>query len=321
MATGSAVPDKVLTNADLERIVDTTSQWILEHTGIQERRICTDGEATSDLAARAAQRALERSGVSPEDIDLVIVATVTPDYTFPASACLVQDRIGAVNAAGFDLEAGCTGFVYALCVGSAFISAEMYDHVIVIGADALSKVTDWTDRATCVLFGDAAGAALLGPCERGSGVLSYVLESEGSLSHVLDIPIGGARCPITPENIGERKHLIQMDGHEVFKQAVRRIPQVSQKAIEKAGLQPEDVSYLLLHQANQRITDSVLKRFRLPKERVLTNLDRYGNTSNGTIPLLLDEANQEGKLKPGDILTLVGFGAGFTDGAVVVKWG
>ncbi len=315
------MPDKVLSNADLQRIVDTTDQWIVEHTGIHERRICTDGEATSDLAVRAAQQTLARSGVSPEDIDLVILATVTPDYAFPASACLVQDRIGARNAGGFDLEAGCTGFVYALCVGAAFISAEMYNHVMIIGADTLSKVTDWTDRATCVLFGDAAGAVLLGPCERGSGVLSYVLESVGALGHILDIPVGGGRCPLTPENIGEGKHLIQMDGHEVFKQAVRRIPQVSQKAIRKAGLKREDISYLILHQANQRITESAMKRFGLSKEKVLSNVDRYGNTSNGTIPLLLDQANQEGKFKPGDIVTLVGFGSGFTDGAVVIRWG
>jgi 3-oxoacyl-[acyl-carrier-protein] synthase-3 len=311
----------VLSNADLERIVDTTDQWIVEHTGIRERRICSDTEATSDLATAAAKQALERSALSPADIDLVIVATVTPDYPFPAAACLVQDGIGATHAAAFDLEAGCTGFIYALCVGHAFISAGLYDHIMVLGADALSKFTDWTDRATCVLFGDAAGAALLGPAEPGTGVLSHVLESDGALSHILDIPIGGARCPVTPENIGEGKHLIQMDGHEVFKRAVRRIPQVTTRAVEKAGLEPHDISHLILHQANQRITESAMKRFHLPKERVLSNLERYGNTSNGTIPLLLDEANQEGKLKHGDIVALVGFGAGFTDGAIVIRWG
>jgi len=269
----------------------------------------------------AAQQALERSGVGPEDIGLVVVATATPDFPFPATGCLVQDRIGAVNAGAFDLEAGCTGFVYAMCVGSAFISTRMYDHVMVIGADALSKFTDWTDRSTCVLFGDAAGAALLGPCEHGSGVLSSVLESVGSLAHILDIPVGGARCPLTEENIGERKYLIRMDGHEVFRQAVRRIPQVTAKAVRKAGLEPGDISYLILHQANQRITDAAMKRFHLPKDRVLSNLEWYGNTSNGTVPLLLDQANQEGRFKPGDILALVGFGAGFTDGAIVIKWG
>jgi len=320
ISTGAAVPNKVLTNSDLEALVDTTDQWIVNHTGIRERRICSDEDATSDLATRAAQQALDRSGLKPGDIGLIIVATVTPDFAFPATACLVQDRIGAANAGAFDLEAGCTGFVYALCTAHAFISSGLHDHVMVIGADALSKFTDWTDRSTCVLFGDGAGAAILGPCEPGTGVLAHVLESDGARSHVLEIPIGGSRCPLTVKNMGERKHLIQMDGHEVFKLAVRRIPQVIAKVIAKAGIEPDEISHLIMHQANQRITDSAMKRFHLPKGRVLSNLSRYGNTSNGTIPLLLDEAAQGGGIKPGDIVTLVGFGAGFTDGAVAIKW-
>jgi 3-oxoacyl-[acyl-carrier-protein] synthase-3 len=321
LGLGSATPDKVLTNLDLEAIVDTTDQWIVEHTGIRERRICQDGQATSDLCLIAARQAVERSGVDPKDIGLVIVATLTNDYRgFPAVASLVQDGIGATNAGAFDLAAGCTGFVYALATGSQFIQTGNENHVLVVGSDVLSKITDWTDRATCVLFGDAAGAAVLGPCPAGEGVLSYMLESHGALAELLYIPVGGSREPPTPENLEAGRHYIQMEGHEVFKQAVRRVPEMVEKVVQRAGLTVADIDYVVPHQANKRIMDAAVKRFHLSPEKILGNLERYGNTSNGSIPLLLDEANEAGLFKPGDLVVLVGFGSGFTVGGVAIRW-
>ncbi len=318
---GSATPEKVVSNSDLESIVETTDEWIVEHTGIRERHICQDGQATSDLCLVAARRAVERSGVDPQDIGLVIVATLTNDYRgFPAVASIVQDGLGAKAAGAFDLAAGCTGFVYALAVGSQFIEAGNEDHVLVVGSDVLSKITDWSDRATCVLFGDAAGAAVLGPTNSGHGVLGYVLESHGQLADLLCIPVGGTREPPTPENLLTGKHLIQMEGHEVFKQAVRRVPEMVEKVVARVGLTVDDIDYVVPHQANKRIMDAAIKRLHLPPEKVLGNLDRYGNTSNGSIPLLLDEANEAGVFKAGDLVVLVGFGAGFTVGGVAIRW-
>jgi len=322
MGLGSATPSKVLTNRDLEAIVDTTEQWILEHSGIRERHICQDGENTSDLCLAAAEKALERAGVDPQDIGMVICATLTGDYRgFPAVASLVQDGIGAKHAGAFDLQAGCTGFVYALSVGAQFVANGAYDHVLVLGSDVLSRITDWTDRASCVLFGDAAGAVVLGPTENGRGYLGHVLDSYGNLGDLLCIPIGGTREPPTPENLKLKKHYIQMEGHEVFKHAVRRVPEMVEKVCKQVGVKVQDIDYLIPHQANQRIMDAAMKRLDLPPEKVLGNLERYGNTSNGSIPLLLDEANQAGLFKEGDLLVLVGFGAGFTVGGLALRWG
>ncbi|MFQ6132451.1 MAG: beta-ketoacyl-ACP synthase III [Armatimonadota bacterium] len=322
MGLGSAAPAKVLTNADLESMVDTTDQWILEHTGIRERHICQDGETTSTLCLTAAQQAVERAGIGPEDLGMVICATLTPDFRgFPAVASLVQDGLGATNAGAFDLAAGCTGFVYALTVGAQFVATGAYDHVLVLGSDVLSKITDWTDRASCVLFGDAAGAAVLGPTENGRGYLGHVLASDGSLGDLLCIPVGGSRTPPTPENLKTRKHFIQMEGHEVFKQAVRRLPDMVTRVCDHVGIGVEDIDYLIPHQANQRIMDAAIKRLKIAPEKVLGNLEQYGNTSNGSIPLLMDEADRAGLFEEDDLLVLVGFGAGFTVGGVALRWG
>lgn len=320
MGLGAGIPSRVLTNADLEKMVDTTDEWIVEHTGIRERRICEDGQGNADLCVQAAQGALAEANVAPEDIQLVIVATLTNDYRcFPAVASVVQDRIGARNAGAFDLSAGCTGWLYAFAVATAFVSSGAYDRVLVIGCDVLSRITDWTDRATCVLFGDAAGAAVVGPAEPGRGVLGYVLESDGSLADLLKIPVGGTAIPPTPDNVAGHDHYIQMEGHEVFRVAVRKAPEMAEKTVKSVGLTVQDIDWLVLHQANQRINQAAVKRLGLPADKVVSNVDRFGNTSSGSVPLLLAEYHQE--FRDGDLVVLVGFGAGFTYGGVALRWG
>ena len=318
---GFHVPERVLTNHDLESMVDTSDEWIVSHTGIRERHIASDDEACSDLAAEAARKALEGSGIDPRDIGLLVVATVTPDRVFPATAAYVQQRLGLPQSiCCFDLVSGCTGFIYALAAGSAFISSGMYEHALVIGADLLSKMTNWEDRATCVLFGDGAGAAVLGPAEPGDGILSHAMSNDGSAAELLFIPAGGSRQPITPEALARGEQYIHMLGHDVFKLAVRGIPEVALEALERAHMVPEDVDLLVMHQANQRIIDAAARRFGLPPDRVVSNLDRYGNTSAASIPIALAEAEEDGRLQPGDIVLMVGFGAGFSLGACVVRW-
>ncbi|MBA4544033.1 MULTISPECIES: beta-ketoacyl-ACP synthase III [Thermoactinomyces] len=320
LGTGAYVPEKVLTNADLEKMVDTSDEWIVSRTGIRERRIAAPEEASSDLAVKAAEKALEAAGISAADIDLIIVATVTPDMAFPATACLVQDRLKAEKAATFDLSAACTGFMYGVATASQFIATGVYKYALVIGVECLSRITDWTDRNTCVLFGDGAGAAVLGPVEEGYGFLSFELGGDGSGGELLKLEAGGSRQPASVETVQQKLHTISMAGREVFKFAVRVLGNATDEALVKAGLSKEDIDLLVPHQANIRIIDSAIKRFGLTEDKVVINLDRYGNMSSASIPVALDEAVKEGRVKKGDTLVLCGFGGGLTWGATVLKW-
>jgi 3-oxoacyl-[acyl-carrier-protein] synthase-3 len=311
-----------LTNHDLERMVETSDEWITTRTGIKERRIADADTATSDLAYGAAQRALESAGIGPEDVDLIIVATVTPDMLFPATSCLVQAKLGARQAAAFDVSAGCSGFLYGLATGAAFIASGLYETVLVIGADTLSKITNWQDRSTCVLFGDGAGAAVLRPVSEGYGLLSLTLGADGTGGEKLTLPGGGSRRPFRfdRQETDEGNQYIRMCGTDVFKFAVRVVPQAAAEVLAKVGLTPADVDLLIPHQANTRIIDAAVERLGIAREKVLVNVDRYGNTSAASVALALDEAVREGRLKRGDLTVLVGFGAGLTWGAAALRW-
>jgi 3-oxoacyl-(acyl-carrier-protein) synthase III len=317
---GSYVPEKVLTNADLEKFVDTNDEWILSRTGIRERHITPDDVPVSELCYEAGLRALKDANVSPEEVELVVVATITPDYAFPATACLVADRLGAKNAAAFDLEAGCTGFIYGVATASQFVATGMYKTVLVIGAETLSKILNWKDRTTCILFGDGAGAAVLQPVQKGFGFLSFDLGSDGSGGKLLTQPAGGSQCPASRETVEKNLHTIQMEGKEVFKFAVRIMGDASLKVLEKAGLSKTDVDLLVPHQANIRIVDAAVRRLGISPEKVIVNLDRYGNMSAASIPVALDEAVKAGRIAEGDTIVMVGFGTGLTWGACVLKW-
>jgi len=318
---GAYVPDRVLTNAELEQVVDTSSEWIFSRTGIRERRITGPEQATSDLASVAAERALADAGITPEEVDLIIVATNTPDMFMPATACLVQDRIGVKkNAGAFDLAAGCTGFVHAIAVGSQFIAAGTCRTVLVIGAETLSKMIDWEDRSTCVLFGDGAGAVVLRPVPAGSGILAFKLYSDGAGGSHLLIPAGGSRRPTTRETLDNKLHFLRMNGREVFKFAVKVMGEAAEDVLAEAGLDKSDVDFFIPHQANIRIIEPAAKRLGIPMDKVLVNVDRYGNTSTASIPLALEEAVRGGRIKSGDHVVMVGFGAGLTWGSVVVQW-
>lgn len=317
---GYCVPEKVLTNQDLEKMVETSDQWIVERTGIKERHIAGPETATSDLALRAAQKALKDANVTADEIDLIIVGTATPDMFFPSVACIIQDKLKASNAAAFDLTAGCSGFAYSLVVGSQFVQTGLYNKVLVIGAETISKIIDWTDRNTCVLFGDGAGAAVLGVVESGYGILGVELGAEGAGGEFLKLPAGGSRLPASNQTISENKHFVHMAGNEVFKFAIRVMGEAALKALENAGLSHEDVDCLIPHQANIRIIQSAAKRLKLPMEKVFVNVQKYGNTSAASIPIALKEAVDAGKIKKGDIVELVGFGAGLTWAACVIKW-
>ena len=314
IGVGSYVPEKVLTNFDLEKMVDTTDEWIRERTGIRERRIAGENEATSDLGFEAARRAIESAKIDPKELELIIVGTSSPDMLFPSTACIIQDKIGAINAAAFDVSAACSGFNYALTVASSFIESGLYNNVMVIGADTLAKYLDWTDRNTCILFGDGAGAVILKAATDGSGILASHLGAEGSGGKYLIMPGGGSRDPEA------KKRFIWMDGKEVFKFAVKVLPKCIKAVLEKAKLKTEDISLLIPHQANTRIIDFALRNLGLSKDNVYVNLDRYGNTSAASIPIALDEAVKEGRIKKGDIVVLAGFGAGLTYGANIIKW-
>ena len=320
IGTGSALPEKVLTNFDLEKMIDTSDEWIRTRTGISERRIADKNTAASDLAYEASLKAMEDAKVSAEEIDLIIVGTVTPDMVFPSTACILQDRLGAVNAAAFDLEAACSGFLYGITTGQQFIATGMYKKVLVIGVETLSKITDPEDRGTAVIFGDGAGAAVLSEVEEGYGILSSELGAKGEGGKYLTLPAGGSRLPTTMETVANREHYIQMGGGEVFKFAVRIMGQAAVRVIEKAGLELSDVDYLVPHQANIRIIEAAAKRIKLPMEKVKVNLDKYGNMSAASIPVALDEALKEGKIKRGDNIVLVGFGGGLTWGSTLIKW-
>lgn len=318
--TGSYVPKKILTNNDLSQMVNTSSEWILSRTGIEERRIASNDTATSDLCTIAAKRALDDANLKPEEIDLIIVATVTPDYFLPSTACLVQKNIGANNAAAFDLNAGCTGFVYGLTTGSNFIKAGVYKRVLVIGGETLSKIVNWKDRNTCILFGDGAGACILEKCEEGYGIVSYELGADGSNGDSLIQPGGGSREPASIKSIENNLHYIHMDGKEVFKFAVRVMGKSAMTVLEKANMSIDDLDYLIPHQANIRIIESSRKKLNLAEEKVYVNLNKYGNMSSASIPVALDEAIKNHKIKKDDSVLLVAFGAGLTWGSVVIKW-
>jgi 3-oxoacyl-[acyl-carrier-protein] synthase-3 len=320
LGTGSFLPEKIVTNFDLEKMVDTNDEWIVSRTGIRERRVVDKAMASSDLAYEASLKALERSGIKPEDIDLIIVATVTPDKSFPSTACILQDRLGAKKAAAFDLSAACTGFLYGVTSAAQFIRNGFYKYALVIGVECLSKIVNWEDRNTCVLFGDGAGAIVMGPTEEGYGFLSYELGADGSGGELLQQPGGGSRIPASIESVQAKQHFVEMNGGEVFKFAVRVMEQVSESVLKKAALTKEEVDLLVPHQANLRIIDAARKRLGLSEDKVVVNLDKYGNMSSASIPVALDEAVQEKRIKRGDILVLVGFGGGLTWGGSAVRW-
>ena len=318
---GYSVPKKVLTNFDLEKIVDTSDEWITSRTGIRERRIVNSDESTSTMAVAAARAALERANVPPWQVDLVICCTATPDFLFPATACLIQNEIGAENAGAFDLEAACAGFIYGLSVGSQFIRTGAYKTVLVVSSEALSRFIDWKDRSTCVLFGDGAGAVVLQPSDNPSGLLSFVLGSHGVGADLIKLPAGGAAIPASDNTVATREHFIKMNGQEVYRFAVRILGDSAIEALDKANLGYNDISLFIPHQANTRIIDSVAKRLELDTDKVYMNIARYGNTSAASIPIALCEAVEEGRVKDGDNLLFVAFGAGLTSGAAIVKWG
>lgn len=317
---GIAIPDRVLTNFDLQEMVDTSDEWIRTRTGIRERRIAHQQQATSDLAVEAGRQALENAGVSPKDVDLVIVATNTPDMLLPATSCLVQDRLGALNAGAFDLLAGCTGFLYALSAGQQYISTGMLNTVLVIGAETLSRIINWKDRNTCVLFGDGAGAAVLQKVPSDRGIIATRLGSDGSGGKFLHIPAGGSRLPASESTVRENLHYVHMNGREVFKFAVRVMGEGAMEVLSMAGLEPEEVDYFIPHQANIRIIEAAARRVGINMDRVLVNVDRFGNTSTASIPLVLYEAVEQKKIKDGQNIVMVGFGAGLTWAGMVMKW-
>jgi 3-oxoacyl-[acyl-carrier-protein] synthase-3 len=321
LGTGAAVPQKVLTNKELESIVDTSDEWISTRTGIKSRYIAEDGETTSTLATEAALRALDMAGVKPQEIDMIVVGTTSPDMVMPNTGALVQKHLGASNAFAFDVYAACSGFVYALTIADKFVKESPEKKILAIGSELLSSITDWQDRNTCVLFGDAAGAALVSGSNDGErGILSTHLHSDGCLWELLYIPGGGCVYPPSAEMAEKRDYCIRMHGNEVYKHAVRSLTEVAQEALEANQLDPEDVDLFIPHQANMRIMSKVAERLKISPDRVYINIERYGNTSSASIPVALDEANRSGRLKPGDLVLLDAFGGGFTWGAVMIRW-
>ncbi len=319
---GMYVPERVLTNDDLARVVDTSDEWIVSRTGIRERRIVADErETTGTMAIRAARAALRVANLAPSQLDLVIVATTMPDYAFPATACLVQDALGASNAGAFDLGAACSGFVYALSLAASFIRSGNADHALVIGSETLSRFVDWTDRNTCVLFGDGAGAVVLSATREPCGVLASVLGSDGSGGDLLIVPAGGSRAPASHETVSSGGHFARMNEREVFRFASTVMPKATETVVRKAGWQLTDVGLVIPHQANIRIIEAAIRRLGLPPERFFVNLDRYGNTSAASIPIALCEAVSQGRVNRGDKLVFVSFGAGLTWAAVAIEWG
>ncbi|MDD5556281.1 MAG: ketoacyl-ACP synthase III [bacterium] len=317
-ATGSYLPERVLSNADLERMVDTTDQWIVERTGIRTRRIARDDEATSDMAAEASRRALGRAGLDPKDLDLLVVATVTPDMPFPSTACVLQERLGAFGAACFDLNAACSGWLYSLDMAWGAIAGGRYRNALVVGAEKLSAITDWEDRNTCVLFGDGAGAAVVGETPR-PGFISSCLGADGRWGRLLYLPGGGSRHPASHATVDGRMHYMKMEGKEVFKQAVAAMSSAAEEAIRRAGMRADEIACFIPHQANVRIMKAVAKRIGVPFDRFLVTIDHCGNISAASIPIALDEAVSDGRLKEGDAVVLVAFGGGFTWGAMAVR--
>lgn len=320
VGTGRYLPDKILTNFDLEKIVDTSDEWIRSRTGISERRISDSDTATSDLATAAALKAMDNAGISEKEIDAIIVATATPDMAFPSTACIVQSNLGAKNALAFDVQAACTGFIYGLSIGEKFISAGDAKTVLVIGAETLTKICNWQDRNTCVLFGDGAGAAVLKKVEKGTGILATLLGAEGWKGKVLTLPAGGSRMPASIDTVKTGKHFIHMDGGEVYKFAVGIMPRATLEVVKKAGLTLRDIDLIVPHQANKRIVESAVKRLKIEYDKMFVNLNKYGNMSSASIPVALDEARSQGLIKTGDNVVLVGFGAGLTWGSCAMSW-
>lgn len=320
IGAGKYVPEKILSNKDLEQMVDTNDEWITTRTGIKERRIASNEEATSDLALKAAEAALKSAGLTGSDIDLIIVATITPDMAFPSVACILQHKLGAAHAAAFDISAACSGFIYALANASSLIKSGLYKNALVIGAETLSKITDYTDRNTCILFGDGAGAVVLGEVPEGRGFRSFELGADGSGGDLLNLRGGGSRNPSSIESVQNKLHYIYMNGREVFKFAVRIMGSAAEEALKKANMDKSEIDLLVPHQANIRIIQSALERLELDQEKCVVNLDKYGNVSAASIPLALVEAIEEGRVKDGDRLLLVGFGGGLTWGACTLVW-
>jgi 3-oxoacyl-[acyl-carrier-protein] synthase-3 len=320
VGTGSYVPERVLTNQDLGIMVDTSDEWITARTGIKERRITTDGEASSTLAICAAERSLKMAKISPEELELIIVGTVTPDMFFPSVGCLVQDKLGAKRAVAFDVSAGCTGFIYALSVADSFMKSDKYQKVLVIGTENLSKITDYQDRGTCVLLGDGAGAVVLVREEGERGIISTHLHSDGSYGNLLFQPGGGTATPPTYESIDKRLHYLKMDGNKLFKIAIKSLEDSVLETLTSNNVKNSEIDLLIPHQANLRIIQAIAKRLNLPEEKVFVNIHKYGNTSSASIPLALDEANREGRIKEGNLLLFNAFGAGLTWGAALVRW-
>ena len=320
-ALGTYVPPRLLTNQDLEKMVDTTNQWILERTGIRERHLVDKGVATSDLAAAAAKKALSQRGIEASDVDAIIVATVTPDMFFPSTACLVQHKLGAKNVWGFDLSAACSAFVYAMQTGAQFIRSGAHKRVLVIGADVMSSIIDYTDRATCIIFGDGAGAVILEAAENESeGLIDYVHEIDGSGGQALYMPGGGSLNPSTCETVREKMHYVHQDGQTVFKFAVKKQTELCERLLERNGLKGSDIKAFIPHQANKRIITATAERLGITPENVIVNIDRFGNTTAGTIPLAMQTAVEEGRLKKGDLALLASVGAGFTVAASLMRW-
>ena len=320
--TGSYLPPKRLTNKDLEKMVDTSDAWIMKRTGIKERRIVEDGVASSDLASKAAMKALKDAKVSPKDVELIITSTITPDNLFPSTSCYVQNHIGAKNAGAFDVLAACAGFIYALSIGENYVRSGMANNVLVIGAECLSKVTDYTDRTTCILFGDGAGAVLL---QRANGrfsseVISTHLGADGKHTDVLTLPAGGSKIPSTSKSIKNRLHYIKFRGREVFKLAISNLTKVMKKTIDSSEYTVDDFSLFILHQSNFRIIEATMERLQIPPEKIFFNIDKYGNTSSASIPIALDEVKKSGRLKRGDLVLLAAFGGGLTWSSSIIKW-
>jgi len=317
---GKAIPERVLTNDDLAALVDTSDEWIRKRTGIAERRIAGEGETTFTLALQAAQAALDVADMDPAHVELVIVATVTPDHAFPATACLLQNALGANRAAAFDLSAGCSGFVYAMSVAAGMLMSGMYRNALIVGAETLSRIVDWTDRGTCILFGDGAGAVVLQASDAPGGILASVLGADGSGGDLLILPAGGSAQPASAETVEARLHFARMDGRQVFRFATRIMPEATRQVLEKAGLSIEDVHLFIPHQANDRILQSAAKGLGVPPQRMFSNLKFYGNTSAASIPIALCEAIEQDLIKRGDVIVCVGFGAGLTWAASVIRW-
>ena len=321
LGTGSNLPDRVLTNADLEKIVDTTDEWIVSRSGIRERRIASSDDSASTLTMPAIERALERAHLSPQDIDAIIIGTITPDMFFPSTACILQKKLGCRRIPCFDLSAGCTGFVYSLVIADSLIRTKGFKNVLVVGVEVLSKITNWDDRGTCVLFGDGAGAAILGRTEDDdpSGLMGSFLSADGTFAKLLEMPAGGSRLPASEKTVKENLHTIKMLGNETFKAAVRAMEEASLEGLKSAGLEISELDWLIPHQANIRIIEFTAKRLKMPMDKVVITLDKYGNTSASSVPIALDEAFSSGRIKPGQTVLLVAFGAGFTWGSVVFR--